>query len=187
MPEERRQKNMEISIRKFGKEDIENKVKWINNPQNNTYLHYDLPLVYDKTLLWFRRIQNQTDRYDAVIEADGVPIGLIGLLQIDKRNQKSEFYIALGEEAYKGKGIAFEASKILLAHAFCDLQLNKVYLYTETDNRAAQKLFEKLGFQKEGLLKEDLIYNERKVDRFFYGITKKEFLHNSVSDSKDIG
>ena len=81
---------MQISIRKFEAKDVENKVKWINDPLNNTYLHYDLPLEIQKTLLWFEKNKERTDRYDAVIEVNGEPKGLIGLLEIDYRNLKAE-------------------------------------------------------------------------------------------------
>jgi len=174
---------MQISIRKFDEQDVENKIRWINNPNNNKYLHYDLPLEFDKTLEWFNKNKDRTDRYDAVIQVDGIAVGLIGLLEIDKRNKKAEFYIALGEEEYKGKGIASKASKILLDYSFNDLELNKLYLYTEKENVSAQRLFEKIGFQKEGLLKEDLIYNNRKVDRYSYGIVKSEYDCKSNRDS----
>ena len=166
---------MQVSIHKFQEGDIENKIRWINDPQNNRFLHYDLPLQYDKTLAWFHANKDRVDRYDAVIHVDGVCVGLIGLLGIDRKNAKAELYVALGEAAYKGKGVALHASKLLLEYAFAALGLNKVYLYTEKENFAAQKLFERSGFQKEGLLKEDLIYNGRKVDRFVYGITAAEF------------
>ena len=166
---------MQISIHKFRETEIENKIRWINDPENNRFLHYDLPLMYDKTLAWFQANKDRTDRYDAVICADGVSVGLIGLLGIDQKNAKAELYVALGEADYKGKGVALRASELLLKHAFEVLKLNKVYLYTEKENYAAQKLFERSGFQKEGLLKEDLIYKGRKVDRFVYGITAEEF------------
>lgn len=166
---------MKISIRKFTADDIENKVKWINDPQNNTYLHYDLPLECEKTALWFEKNKDRTDRYDAVIEADGVPVGLIGLLGIEQRNKKAEYYVALGEGEYKGKGVASMATELLLEYAFSELELNKVYLYTERENVSAQRLFERMGFRREGLLIEDIIYNGRKVDRFYYGITAAEY------------
>lgn len=166
---------MQITLRRFDSKDIANKVKWINDSQNNTYLHYDLPLEIEKTKIWFEKNKDRTDRFDAVIESDSIPVGLIGLLGIDLKNLKAEYYICIGEQSAKGKGIAKEASKKLLKYAFEDLKLNKVYLYTEKENILAQKLFEKLGFSKEGLLKEDLIYNGRKVDRFFYGFTKQEY------------
>ena len=55
---------MHITIRKFERSDIANKVKWINDPANNRYLHYDLPLEIEKTEDWFDRNRDRTDRYD---------------------------------------------------------------------------------------------------------------------------
>lgn len=179
-------RNMQISIRKFCKSDIEDKIRWINNPKNNEFLHYDLPLEYNKTLTWFKNNKNNDNRYDAVIEVDGITVGLIGLLNIDYKNAKAEYYITIGEEYCKGKGVASKATALLLAYAFKELELNKVYMYTEIDNIPAQKLFEKMGFRKEGYLKEDLIYNNRKVDRLFYGLTAEEYLNCSNNNSEYI-
>ncbi len=166
---------MQITIRKFTKNDIPKKVEWINNPQNNRYLHYDLPLEIIKTERWFDTNAGRTDRYDAVIEADGVPVGLIGLLSIDYKNKKAEYYVSMGETDYKGKGIAKEASRLILNYGFNELKLNRIYLYTETDNLAAQKLFESIGFVKEGCLKEDVVSHGVFSDRFMYGYLRKNW------------
>ena len=166
---------MLISIRKFDETDVATKVRWVNDSSNNTYLHYDLPLCEDKTFQWFERIKNENTRFDAVILADGVPVGLVGLLCIDSKNEKAEYYIMIGEATYRGKGVALKASRLLLDYAFTERKLNKVYLYTEKENFAAQKLFERIGFEQEGLLVEDLIYCGRKVDRFYYGITATKY------------
>lgn len=167
---------MEIKIRKFKEEDIPYKVKWINDYKNNKYLHYDLPLKEDKTLLWFNSIKDRKDRVDYTITYDGEPVGLIGLINIDNKNRKAEYYITLGEEKYKGKGIAFVASDMLIKEGFNTYNLNKIYLYTEVENTSAQRLFERVGFIKEGLLREDLIQDGRKVDRFLYGLVVAEYL-----------
>lgn len=166
---------MQITIRKFNEADIPNKVKWINDPRNNGFLHYDIPLEEAKTLAWFKKNKDRLDRYDAVIEADGIPCGLIGLLSIDYKNCKAEYYISMGEHDYKGKGISTEASRLLLTYAFGALGLNRVYLYTEVENIPAQRLFEKIGFTKEGRACNDLFTRGEFVDRFLYGIHKEEF------------
>jgi len=170
---------MDVYIRKFEESDIPYKIKWINDEKNNKYLHYELPLQYDKTLEWFKNIQNREDRADYTIVYKNNPVGLIGLLNIDKKNKKAEYYICLGEEKYKGKGIAFFATKLLLDIAFKKLGLNKVYLFTEKDNIRAQKFFEKVGFKKEGLLKHDLIHNGRKIDRYVYGICLDDYIKDN--------
>ena len=168
---------MSVSIRRFEKKDIPNKVKWINDPENNTFLHYDLPLEIGKTESWFEKNKDRTDRYDAVIDVNSIPVGLIGLLSIDKKNKKAECYITIGEREYLGKGIAYKATNLLLEYAFTDLGLNCVYLFTEVDNIAAVRLYKRAGFKCEGILKDDLFYKGRFVDRYIYGITKKDYCH----------
>ncbi|MDF2872965.1 MAG: speG [Anaerocolumna sp.] len=167
---------MGIKIRKFLKEDIPYKVKWINDNENNQFLHYDLPLREDKTLLWFNSINDREDRADFTITYNGEPVGLIGLLNIDSKNRKAEYYITLGGAEFRGKGIATIASDLLVKEGYHTYKLNKIYLYTEVDNEIAQRLFERIGFLKEGLLKEDLIQEGRKVDRFVYGLLVEKHL-----------
>ena len=166
---------MQIRIRKFEQFDIESKVKWINDPRNNQYLHYDLPLEVEKTRNWYESIKARKDRYDAVIEADGVPCGLIGLLNIDSKNRKAEYYISMGEVEYKGKGVAGAASRLILEYAFNELQLNRVYLYTEVDNIPAQRLFQKVGFREEGKLHNHLYSHGKFVDSYIYGFCRNDY------------
>ncbi len=167
--------SMRITLRTFEEKDIPDKVRWINDPLNNRYLHYDLPLEEEKTRAWFAKNKGREDRWDAVIEADGEPCGLIGLLGIDRKNRKAEYYIAMGEQARKGQGVATKATWLLLERAFGEMELNRVYLFTEAGNTAAQKLFEKAGFAREGLLKDDLYSRGQYVDRVAYGMTKEQF------------
>ena len=56
--------------------------------------------------------------------------------------------MTLVEKEYKGKGIAKSATILLLKYAFSSLKLHTVYLLTETENAAAQKLFQQCGFIK---------------------------------------
>ncbi len=106
---------------------------------------------------------------------DEKPVGIIGLLNIDARNGKAEYYITLGERGYLGRGVARKASELLLEYAFHELNLNRVYLFTEVENLAAQRLFERLGFRKEGLLRGDVKKGSRYVHRFVFGLTKEDY------------
>ncbi|EJT5919223.1 GNAT family protein [Clostridium perfringens] len=166
----------DLKIRKFTKDDIPDKIKWINDSKNNTYLHYDLPLEYEKTLNWFERTKDRDDRFDAVIEYNGTPVGLVGLLNIDMKNMKAEDYIIVGEHKYKGKGIATRAGHLIQLYAFEILNLNKVYAYTEVDNEKAIKLDLRRGFEIEGCLKSDLCMNGRYIDRYCLGVYKSNYI-----------
>ena len=166
---------VKVTIRRFERKDIPKKVEWINNPENNSFLHYDIPICVEKTEKWYDSHLGDDDRYDAVIEADGMPVGTIGLLSIDKKNSKAEYYIAMGETEYKGKGVAKSASLLILKYGFEILELNKIYLYTEAENIAAQKLFERVGFIKEGLIRQDILSRGKLADRYAYGYLREDW------------
>ena len=174
---------MDVKIRPFEEPDIPYKVIWINDIENNRYLHYDLPLTESKTRVWYEKLKEKTDRFDCTIEIGGVPVGLIGLLNIDNTNKKAEYYICIGDNKFKNKGIAVSASGLLINESFKRYSLNRIYLFTEVENIGAQKLFEKIGFIKEGLLKEDLIYCGRKIDRYIYGLKVEEYINKHEMDN----
>lgn len=166
----------DLIIRRFTVQDIPNKIKWINDHKNNTYLHYDLPLTYDKTYDWYQKNKDRKDRFDAVIEYHGISVGLVGLLNIDYRNRKAEDYMLIGEHDFKGKGIATRAGHLNQLYGFEYLNLNKIYAFTEVDNDRAIKLDLRRGFVIEGELKEDLYMHGRYIDRYCLGIFKKNYI-----------
>lgn len=158
-----------VTIRRFEEKDVPNKVKWINDDRNNQFLHYDIPLILEKTHWWYLKNQTLTNRYDAVIECDGIPVEIIGLMNIC--DGKAEYNVTLGEPEYKGQGIAKKASDILLKYAFNELEIDEVYLYTEIENVVAQHLFEKCGFHNQGIAYASAVKRGSTVDRYYYVIT----------------
>lgn len=167
-------KRDKVSIRLFDESDIENKVKWINDPENNVFLHYDIPISYEKTLVWYKSKNNDT-RIDCVIEYCGAPVGLIGLLGISHIHKSAEFYISMGETSFKRKGIATVSTRLILEYAFYELKLNKVYLNVDSENEAACRLYEKVGFICEGEFIEDMFHRGRFINRKRYAILHDAF------------
>ncbi len=165
----------DLRLRKFAFEDIPLKIEWINNPANHMYLHYDLPLEYEKTCAWYERTKDDPNRFDAVIEYMGKPVGLIGLLNIDRKNKKAEGYTVIGDTGYQGKGIATRAGMLNTLVCFHDYGLNKLYAYTEIGNERALRLDLRKGFHVEGYLRHDLCMGERMVDRFVLGLCRESF------------
>lgn len=56
---------MQVKVREFTINDIDNKIKWINSRENSRFLHYQLPLTREKTVNWF--LSKSKNRYDGVI------------------------------------------------------------------------------------------------------------------------
>lgn len=165
----------DLSLRKFQFEDIPLKIEWINNSANNEYLHYDLPLEYEKTCKWFESINDKTDRIDWVIEYEGRPVGLIGILNIDLKNLKGEDYVVIGDASIKGKGIAVRAGILNMAYAFNVVGLNKLYGYVDVGNIASVRQCQKRGGNIEGYLRADIVRNGKPVDVYAVGYYRENF------------
>lgn len=165
----------DVTIRKFTFEDIPNKIKWINDSKNNEYLHYDLPLEYEKTCKWYENNKDKTDRFDAVIEYKGKPVGLVGLLSIDYKNKKAEDYMIIGNHQFKNKGIATKAGHLNQLYAFEVLKLNKLYALIEVGNEKAVKLYKRRGFEMEGRLNKEIVLKNRVADIYYLGSFKDKY------------
>lgn len=165
---------MDVTLREFEESDIPLKVEWINNPANNKFLHYELPARVDKTIKWFHEKDN-TKRIDCTIEYNGIPVGVIGLLQIDKVNSKAEYYITIGDTSFKRKGIATKATKAIIDYGFNILKLHKIYLTVDSRNEGAIKLYKKFGFIQEGYFVDDLFCDRKSefIDRERYAVIQK--------------
>lgn len=168
--------DIDIKLRPMTKKDLELKVEWINNPEVHKYLHYEIPLSLSKTEKWFQNAVADNTRRDFIIETtDAQPIGLIGLLHIDIRDQTAEFYIAIGEKTFWNKGIGTKSLLLLIVYAFEELNLYKIWATTRTANKASISLMKKIGFRKEGILREEKVVNGRRVDLVRMGLLRSEF------------
>ncbi|HEX3004917.1 MAG TPA: GNAT family protein, partial [Angustibacter sp.] len=70
---------------------------------------------------------------------------------------------------------ATEAALALLAWAFETLDLNRVQAETDTRNLASARVLEKLGFVREGTLREDCVVDGDVSDSWVYGLLRREW------------
>lgn len=79
------------------------------------------------------------------------------------------------DSAAWGHGYATEAGRALLQWAFDTLDLNRVQAETDTRNAASARVLEKLGFVREGTLREDCIVNGEVSDSWVYGLIRRDW------------
>ncbi|PYC66091.1 GNAT family N-acetyltransferase [Streptomyces tateyamensis] len=79
------------------------------------------------------------------------------------------------DEAAWGHGYATEAARALLGWAFDTLDLNRVQAEADTRNGASARVLEKLGFVREGTLREDCVVNGDVSDSWVYGLLRREW------------
>ena len=145
----------------------ENYLSWLNDTSVNMYLESGF---YEHNM---QGLVDFVNGYQSNKKAIFLVIRLkenkkhIGNIKIDKINynhRNCEYGIMMGDKSEWGKGYAKEASIAIINYAFEELGLNKVNLGVIDSNNVAVKLYEKIGFVIEGLLKEN--FYERESNTF---------------------
>lgn len=166
---------MEIKAKRFSEADIAIRVDWINNPLVNETMFFDLPASIENTVKWYKANIGNKSRIDfSFFDGNDICIAMGGFTSITKEHQNAEFYVMV-DPAQQGKGIGKIVSKWMYNYAFSTLHLNKIYLYTNDDNVAAYSIYEKCGFQLEGILRNHKWKNGKFQNRRFYGLLKSEW------------
>ncbi len=89
-------------------------------------------------------------------------------------DRNAEFAIYIGDPQYKGKG-RLEATIDTLGFGFYNLGLHRIQLKVLTENTIAISLYEKIGFIKEGIIREVVFKNNSFKDEISMSILKNEF------------
>lgn len=84
------------------------------------------------------------------------PLGSVYIRDIDRHHNKAEYGIFIGEDEARGRGVGTSAAKLMLRYCFEELGLHRVYLRAFAENKQAIGSYEKAGFVKEGLLRDDV-------------------------------
>ncbi len=145
-----------IRLRLLEEQDLASRVTWVNDPAIRSYLMFDYPLSLAKTQAWFRQtILDPTKIHFSIIDREtDTLIGMTGLLDIDSKHQRAQFYITIGDKNFWGKGLAGEVIAAVTEHGFVELNLNRIYLYTISDNHRARNVYARNGFVHEGVLRQ---------------------------------
>jgi ribosomal-protein-alanine N-acetyltransferase len=102
------------------------------------------------------------------------PIGVTGLTELSRRDRRAVVGTWLGR-AYWGTGVNAR-SKALIAHlGFSALGLERLGAYADLDNPRSQAALERLGFEREGVLRRWHRHGESVHDVIVYSLLKEEW------------
>ena len=106
--------------------------------------------------------------------SDGAFIGWCSLTGWNRDFRSATLTYCLTDAAW-GHGYATEAARALLDWAFSTLDLNRVQAEADTRNLASARVLEKLGFLREGTLREDCIVNGEVSDSWVFGLLRRDW------------
>lgn len=101
-------------------------------------------------------------------------VGVAGYHPIDRANRCVELGYWLAEE-HTGKGIMTKSCRTLVDFAFDGLRLNRVVIRAADGNQRSKAVAERLGFRREGVLREAEWLYDRYVDLVVFGILNREW------------
>lgn len=110
--------------------------------------------------------------YGLAMVRSGPVVGIVTLLISHGGVGEVGYWVAVD---HAGQGLATEAARALLRFAFEDLRLYRVELRAGADNLRSLRVAEKLGFTREGLLRNGLDGSEGPFDTYMFGITPEEW------------
>lgn len=160
----------------INKEDMPSLYKWFSNIEFLSTYDYVLPIPMSKEKV-DKMISDYKEENNSIVFAirttEGNIIGIAGYDDIIKDNMVATLFIGIGDENYLGKGYGKEAMLELLNYGFNTLNLYRIQLNVISFNIPAIKLYEKVGFQKEGTMKEFVLRNGQRYDLYMYAKLKE--------------
>ena len=167
-----------VYLRAFEPDDNEHSLRWFNDPLITKNLDTGAFALSRQTQS--ERMEGfRTDDKHIILaickDDNDLHIGNIGLHNISYTNRHAEIGVVIGERTLHGQGYGSEATALMLKYGFESLNLQRIYLRVMTTNEGGFKCYEKLGFKKEGVLRQHAYKNGAYVDEIIMGLLKSEW------------
>lgn len=102
-------------------------------------------------------------------------IGTTGLYGIHWVMRTAEFRVFLGNKKFWNRGIGTECTKMMVVYGFDKLNLNKVWLGVNAENKGGVRAYEKAGMVREGVLRQEQYRNFRYYDAIRMSMLRSEY------------
>ncbi len=156
----------DIYLRSMGDQDTDNIIKWRNTDFVRRNFIYQELFTRQGHEDW-RRAMIDTGRavqFIIIRKDDDGPVGSVYLRDIDRRHNKAEYGIFIGEKEALGQGYGTEAARLMIDYAFHETGLHKLMLRVLAENGRAIRSYEKAGFVREAYLRDEVFLEGRYKD-----------------------
>ncbi len=171
-----------LRLRPLEREDL----RFIHKLDNNaSIMRYWFEEPYESFLelydLYEKHIHDKHERRFIIETKENTEeIGLVELVEIDHIHRRAEFQIIIAPNQ-QGKGYAKVATKLAMDYAFLTLNLNKLYLLVDESNEKAIHIYERQGFTREGVLKQEFFMDGQYRNAIRMCIFQSEYLAKNTS------
>jgi RimJ/RimL family protein N-acetyltransferase len=151
----------DLVLREWNEDDVPALVAGCNDPEIAHWIP-TIPYPYARDdALAFIRGDVRSDHEALAVELGGRLVGGIGL-GMNSHGYRGTIGYWVAKPA-RGMGICTRAVRLLARHALDELELQRLELITDPDNTASQRVAEKVGFQREGVMRAHLRHPDGRI------------------------
>ena len=170
-----------VRLRAKEEPDLEFVYQWINDWETIKYLGQRYPRGHEFEKTWLANNEPSGTEGSYIIEtlAEGRPIGWLGLHNASPEDRVAELGIAIGDHDFLDGGFGTDAMRVACTAGFDVMNLHKVELTVYDWNPRAIRVYEKVGFKHEGVLRQGIFKAGRWHDLVFMGLLRHELVRES--------
>lgn len=161
-----------IRIRSMEGADLAAVLSWRNRPDVRRFMLTQHEITLDEHRAWFDRRSRDTSYSLLIAEENGLPLGFVHFSGVEPGGIFDwGFYTT--PDAPRGSGQ--KLGKAALQHAFDTLRAHKICGQVLDDNDASMRLHERLGFQREGVLRQHAPIAGQYHDLVCFGLLREDW------------
>jgi UDP-4-amino-4,6-dideoxy-N-acetyl-beta-L-altrosamine N-acetyltransferase len=162
-------------IRPMVHADLECVLSWRNHPDMRRHMYTQHEITLDEHQRWFERSLQDLRKQLLIFESGNQPLGFVNFSELANGSIADwGFYAA--PQAPKGSGR--QLGRAALEHAFTQLKLHKVCGQALAYNVGSIRLHQSMGFQQEGILRDQHFDGERYHHVICFGLLSHEWQPN---------
>ena len=168
---------MTVHLRPLVAKDAPLMYEWMTDPEITRFFRFDaskISLEGCKAFIDNAQSDPNTVHFAIADERDEY-LGTISLKDIDHEKKQAEYAVSTRKKAH-GSGAALEATRLILAYAFDELKLERVYLNVLAENGRANAFYRKAGFRFDRVEKDALQICGALKDLNWYELLKAEYM-----------
>jgi len=165
----------DVRLRDVREDDRERLLEWRNSPDVAAFMYSDHRIGHNEHDHWFDVVRHEAHRRYWIIEADGAPVGLANLADIDLTHRRCAWAYYLAAPSVRGRGVGSSVEFQVIEYVFTELRLNKLWCEVLVSNEGVWRLHELYGFQREALYREHVMKNGHEVDVVGMGLLASDW------------
>ncbi len=173
-----------IELRRHARENYRLYGEWYGDPEIwrlTSWTASPLSPSAVERLFEERELSSTDDSFAIHLRGEEEPIGVISLMNISEANDSADLSVIVGHPEDRHHGYGAEAIDTILRYGFEELRLNRVGLSVFEFNEDAISTYEKLGFRKEGRLRQALKRDGAFHDAILMSVLGSEWRQTSRS------